>query len=295
MSMPGQPRPDGTIIAGGDWRDKENQASVVAAVGGPVKDAWQGAQDAWRAQWAGNEDAYASVLSGQGGIAHRLELLRDVAGYCSAFMGHNWSVATSTKVVVPFDRTVGPTKRTSVIAPNGDTSGWLVLKAGGLWRVDAHVTVSGYTQNVTIIPVTYPPYVIYVYTFDPIAPLFWIEAFNASGELLTVRQFDALGNYAQYSATAAGSVAYPISTHFQHTFVVENMPPENDPGAPDHWVYVRLAMRYDPINTSGQWSTVAECKLTGGTKFSSLTATRWSRDVQHNVYAPSVPDGGRLE
>ncbi|CAM4133699.1 Phage tail protein [Nocardia ninae] len=295
MTMPGQTRPDGTIVEGGNWRENENQASVVAAVGGPVKDAWQGAQDAWRAQWASNEGAFASVLDGQDGISNRLELLRDVSGYCSSFMGHNWSVATSTKVVVPFDRTVGPTKRASVIAPSGDKSGWLVLKAGGLWRVDAHITTSGYTQNVTIIPVSYPPYVIYVYTYDPIAPRFWIEAFNAAGDLLTVRQFDALGNYAVYSADVFGQVASPISTHFQHTFVVENMPPENDPTAPDRWVYVRLSMQYEPINTSGQFSTVAQCKLSGGTKFSSLTATRWSRDVQNNVYAPTVPDGGRLE
>ncbi|MGY1896209.1 hypothetical protein [Nocardia gipuzkoensis] len=294
MSMPGQTQPDGAIVEGGNYRENENEASVVAAVGGPIKDAWQQAQNAWRAQWAGNEDAYASVLTGQAGLSNRLELLRDVSGYCSAFMGHNWDVQVNTKVVLPFDHMVGPNKRASVVAPSGDTSGWLVLKAGGLWRVDAHITSSGWTENVTVLPLTVPPYVTYVYTYDPIAPHYWIEVFNAAGDLLTTRQLDALGNYALYSGALSGSVAYPVSAHFQHTFVVENMPPENDPTAPDHWVYVRLSMLYQPINTSGSFSTQAQCKLSGGTKFSSLTATRWSRDVQNNVYAPTVPDGGTL-
>ncbi|WP_280485347.1 hypothetical protein [Nocardia cyriacigeorgica] len=265
------------------------------AVSAPAREEWQKAQDAFRLNWQGREDAFASVLNGQAALSNRMELLQASGGFASGFMAHNWSVSPSTRVTIPFDRVLGPTKNAGVVAPSGDQSGWLVLKAGGLWRVDAHVTASGFTENVTFIPIPNPPYVITQYTYDPIAPHFRMEVFNGAGDIWTTREFFDVPNYALYDQGTWAPVAYPFSVAFNHTFVLEDMPPPDDPTAPDHWAYVRLTLAYTPINSSGQLTTQSQCKLQGGTKWSSLIASRWSRDDVNNLYVPTVPDGGRLE
>ncbi|RBO87951.1 hypothetical protein DFR74_110207 [Nocardia puris] len=171
--------------------------------------------------------------------------------------------------------------------------GRIVLKSGGLWRIDAHATLSGYTLNQMVVPIPTPPYFTVVTTYDPIAPKFWIEVVTSRGEFLTVRACDSLPNVATYAAGLAQVVANPFSTTFTHTFVLDEMPAEADPAAPDHWAYARLTMRYDPINTAH--FADARCTVTGGTASSALVACRWSRDVHHRHYVPDVPDGGDLQ
>ncbi|RJO79304.1 hypothetical protein D5S18_02945 [Nocardia panacis] len=296
MTTPSGNRPDGAYTIGSRFGADQTEDGTRQQMGLPIKQAWQGAQDTFRKQWRANDDGLASVLNGQAALSNRLDLLRGVSGFASAYLGRNWSVRAGAKVVLPFDTGVGPVKHAGVVKPSGDKSGWLVLKAGGLWRVDTHLTSVGHTTNELIVPIATPPYFIVLISYDPIAPVYWIEVFNGKGDLLTVRQCDALTNVAVYSAQLFTIVSTPFTTTFAHTVVLDDMPPENDPAAPESWAYVRVTMRYDGIaSTRGAAVSVAECNLRGGSVMSGLTATRWSKDATNKIYTPSVPDGGKLQ
>ncbi|MBP2211069.1 hypothetical protein JOJ87_001413 [Rhodococcus ruber] len=127
--------------------------------------------------------------------------------------------------------------------------------------------------------------------YNPIVPTYLLEVVNSTGTVLTSRRFDAVSGVAPNQMTQE-AVNKPVSTSFSHTFVLEDMPPEDDPTAPEHWAYVRLSMRWYPV-----WSGTfggAVCKALGGTKLTSMTASRWSRDVANTNQPATVPDGGTL-
>ncbi|CAM4322005.1 hypothetical protein NONI108955_20715 [Nocardia ninae] len=287
MTTPHQPRPDSAYVVGDKYGSDQTQQSVKTAINNRDLASFKEAQVEWKDQWQNNSDRLAYVINGQNAQSQRLELIKDIDGFASAFMGQNWTVSPSTTVMIPFNGKLGPNKKADVTE-----DGRLVLKAGGLWRIDAQATLSGYTLNQTIIPIISPPYFTVLTSYDPIAPKFWLEVMNAQGQHLTVRACDTLPNVAVYGAGVLSVVNNPATTAFNHTFVLENMPPVDDPAAPDHWAYVRLTMRYEPIAT-GTFAS-ATCKLSGGTKSSGLIASRWSRDVQNNYYTPTVPNGGNL-
>ncbi|WP_407107877.1 hypothetical protein [Rhodococcus aetherivorans] len=291
MTAPGQDAPDGAWTLGsgmGQHLAGMSPDDVVAVTTSTARADLTEAVDGYTAQRQQQSATRAEHTSGQQALKNRLDLLQSVAGHACAFMGYNWTVPHSTWVVLPFDTQLGPVKRAGVVTP-ADNSGWLVLKAGGLWQIDAHATVQGYSIGVTFYWLNNILYTITNY--NPIVPTYMLEVVDAHGNLLSPRRFDAVTGVSP-NQQSTDAVNLPVSSYFSHTFVVEDMPPEDDPAAPQHWVYVRLSMKWEPVY-SGTFNG-AQCKAIGGTKLSSLTASRWSRDVAHNVVAPTVPDGGDL-
>ncbi|MEV0759509.1 hypothetical protein [Nocardia sp. NPDC050435] len=287
MTTPQQPPPENAYVVGDKYGSDQTEQSIRTTITDRDLATAKEAQIAWKGQWEDNSDRLAFAINGQQAQSQRLALLQDIDGYASGFMGQSWTVSPSTTVQIPFNRQLGPQKKAEVAA-----DGRLILKAGGLWRIDAHLTFSGYTLNQTIMPISTPPYFIVIQTWDPISAKFWLEVMNAQGQHLTVRACDALPNVALYGANTSEIVNNPASVAYNHTFVLENMPSPDDSTAPDHWAYVRLTMRYEPIAT-GQFAS-AYCKLTGGTRSSALIAARWSRDIENIRYEPNVPNGGNL-
>lgn len=292
MTSPDGGSPDGSLAAGlfASWQAR-TQADEKSHLTAEPLQAWEGAQNALHGARQQQYQAAAELEDGQNALAGRIDLLGQASGHACAVMGHTWTVPHSTWVTLPFGTPLGPPKNAAVQS-TAATNGMLVLKAGGLWRVDAHVCVEGYTQNTTIIPVIYPPYFIVQTTYNPIDPVYLLEVLDAQGNLLTAKQFHAVTGIGLDYAGGIVPINHPHSSHFQHTFVIEHMPPPNDPSAPDHWVYVRVSLRYEPYNVG--MLAFATCKAHGGTRRSSLTASRWSRDVSNLNYAATVPDGGDL-
>lgn len=286
MTAPNGAVPDGAYVIGADYGSNIEQDAVKPILDGKGREmlmkAAGGALDFFRRIGATRADHY----DGQNQLKNRMDLIRDASGYGSAFMGMNWEVPASKWVVVPYDTQLGPIKGLSV-ANDG-----LVLKKGGLWRIDAHPTVSGYTQNQTILPIISPPYFYVLITYNPILPTYLLEVVNADGSLYTSRMYHAVANMA-HEVSGLNAVNHPQSSAFSHTFVLDNMPAADSPDAPQHWKTVRLSMRYDPVNAG--LLNIAYCTIKGGTKRSALIASRWSRDVENINYSPTVPDGGRLE
>jgi hypothetical protein len=191
-------------------------------------------------------------------------------------------------VVLPFNRQLGPVKNTDVLNSDG-----ILLKAKGLWRVEAHLTQ---TASVEYMQVTYfpGPFGIPTPVFTPykmpVSVRYRIEVIRqGDGALMSVK------TYNQFPDTRMGATGFtaPQSTAFNHTFVVDIDP--NDSGT---WCLVRLAPLAVPgpaIN--GHWAGVTPtfvCKIHGGTTLSSLTASRWSVDTDNYHYLPDAPDGGTL-
>lgn len=283
MTSPDGSKPSGAYGPGSDLGSSATVASAQAAMTSiPAISAWEGAQAAWKGR-RGVDDASLSDLWGRaGGIDSNLKLLADIDGFASSFMGKNWTVGASTTVRVPFEKVLGAVKKADVDATNGR----LILKAGGLWRVDAQVAFSGYTTNQTIYPISTPPYFRVETSYDPIAPRLTLEVHNPAGVLLTARRCDALPNVAIYGSSSFETLNYPATVAFNHTFVLEDMAGSTD------WAYVSLLFRYEPIATGTVAS--ANCTLSGGTSKSALVAARWSRDPVNNAYVPTAPDGGRI-
>lgn len=292
MTAPDGGIPDGSLAPGlfaaAQAKTLEDFQAEITAM---PREVWQLAQDAWKGTCQQQQMFIADMQDGQNALRSRVELLNQVSGHACAVMGNTWSVPHSTWVKLPFTTQLGPVKNAAVQS-TASTNGVLVLKAGGLWRVDAHVCVEGYTQNSTVMPVIYPPYFIIQTTYNPIDPEYLLEVLDAQGNLLTAKRFNAITGIGLDYSGGIVPINHPHSSHFQHTFVIEDMPPPDDPSAPDHWVYVRVSLRYEPYNVG--MLALATCKAHGGTRRSSLTASRWSRDISHLNYSPTVPDGGDL-
>ncbi|OZD23810.1 hypothetical protein CH253_08075 [Rhodococcus sp. 06-156-3C] len=289
--MPNGERPEQAYVIGDGKRygSLETEASILKTTTGQTREKFQTAQNNFKLPFNVIGDRLDAVFDGQNALQSRTDLLDDSNGYATAFMSKNWNIPHNRWVVLPFDSVLGPVRNAQVVRPESN-SGWLALKAGGLWRVDAHVTVSGYTTNVTWMPL-FPSGGYLHTTYDPIRPQFMLEVMNSAGELLTARQFDKLPNVSTYTADSFNMLNHPSTISFNHTFVLDNM--RSGGFDASEWVYARLSMKFAAV---GSWLTLAGtvCTAQGGTARSALTASRWSRDAVNNVVAPEVPDGGDL-
>ncbi|MEZ5152139.1 hypothetical protein [Rhodococcus zopfii] len=291
MTTPGQNAPDGSWQFG-DRMGQEmaglSQAQLIEMQVAEPRAKLLEAVDLFNLFRQQLDSTPAWMTDGQNALRNRLDLLEQASGYGSAVMSKNWNVPYNQWVVLPFDAQLGPMKGAAVTAP-AERSGWLTLKKGGLWRVDTHFTVQGYSMGVSMwwngaifIPIT---------TYSPIFPKLMLEAIDSQGTVISKKQFDLVSDIA-LNAQGLTQQNSPRSGAFQMTVLLDQMPPEDDPSAPDHWVHVRLSIWYEPIYTGTLNSTT--CKVLGGTKRSSLIASCWSRDVDHINYADEVPDGGDL-
>lgn len=244
--------------------------------------------DAAHAIFSGKRQQYLSQLAdmqdGQLGLNDRTDLLAEISGYGCAVMGRNWVVpADSPAVVVPFDRQVGPAKHVASVSEDM-YHGRLCLKQGGLWRVDAMMTMEYRSYTSVWINVALTQY------YDKtVVPVYTLEVVDAAGNLFSAKTFQGT---APYTNAVTYNQAPPLrrqSGAFSHTFVLPEMLPDDDPAAPGQWFYVRLSAKWSKgggVTSSG--------KFIGGTASSGLYASRWSLDADHINYADTVPDGGTL-
>lgn len=288
MTTPGAPAPDGAfVIDEGEWGQGHTEASVDQALTGNVRESLEKAVTGFAERRKIFYSA-AEIRDGQLALNNRIDLLKGSSGHGSCVMSHNWRVNTlNVWKNLPYNTQLGPVDRVGI------TGHGLVLKSGGLWRVDLISAIEGYTLGLgsRINPVT--GFLEFYNMFREIKPRYLIEVVSADGTLLTSRQHDSTPNpfYTEYAPPTRGLTG-PHSTDFSHTFVLPEMPPEDDPTAPDHWVQVRASIMVLP-SPSGFLSEVAATIL-GGTKLSCLTASRWSRDVAHVDTEEDVEDGGTL-
>lgn len=290
MTAPDGSSPAGSLAVGlfaarqAQTPEQAKAEMTAAPVGSYVN-----AQDAWKQACARPRKTLADLKDGQNAIKHRLDLLDAVSGYGSAVMGYNWNIPHSQWIVIPFDTQLGPAK--GVAVTTGTDTGYLTLKRGGLWRVDTHFTVTGYAigLNFYIGPGGIP---VFYNTYSPIFPKVMLEVVDAAGGLISATEYNLVSDLMLNQEGLSAATNAPRSGAFSKTFVLPDMPDEQDPAAPESWVHVRMALRYEPIYTGVLNET--HCKILGGTQWSSLIATRWSKDATNINYADAVPDGGNL-
>jgi len=291
MTSPDGAIPDGSLAPGlfvaaqAQTEDDAKAQMTAQPVGSFVN-----AQDIWKAACQRQRMLPAELKDGQLALRHRIDLLNEVSAYGSAVMSHTWNIPYSKWCVLPFDTQLGPAKGIAV-SRNGPETGFLTLKKGGLWRVDALFAVTGYSigLNFRLDPNGVP---VFYNTYSPIFPRFLIEVVDSSGALITAGEHDLVSDLALHQSGLLGYANAARSGAFSKTFVLPEMPPEDEPGAEEHWVDVRLAVRYEPIYQGVISDTF--CQVLGGTQWCSLSATRWSRDSTHINHADTVPDGGVL-
>lgn len=288
MTTPNSPSPDVAYVwgEGSNFGQDVTEESAKNAMRTTAISPWEIAQQMWKQVCVRERATLADLRDGQRNLVYRMDLLGDISGYGASVMAYNWNIPHSQWIVLPFETQLGPSKGVSVTSPV-EESGLLTLKRGGLWRVDAHATVQGYTYNMIS-----PSQVMY----SEIAPRLMIEVVDhSSGELISASQYDFKSELATSSSSFISPIMNaPKSGAFSKTFVLPNMPPEDDEDASSHWVDVRVALYVNPNPVLGALLYITEPKVLGGTKLSALTATRWSRESAELNYADDVPDGGNL-
>lgn len=288
MTTPAGGAPDGAYVVGDNYgQDVTEQSAKTAMTSMPVG-AFEISQEIWKAACSEKRNQVAPLKDGQFALNGRIDLLEQASGYGSAVMRYTWNLPYNRWINLPFDVQLGPVKGVEIATPEPET-GFLVLKKGGLWRIDTHQSVMGYAislswymMNGILIPIQ---------TNHPIYPKFRIEVWNAFDELITARQFAMVSDQV-FVQEDGKQINAPKSGAFSHTFVLPDMPPEDDPDAPNHWVKVKVAAQYQAV-FAGMVND-AMCWVYGGTGRSSLIASRWSPDVANVNYVPEVPDGGDL-
>lgn len=242
--------------------------------------------DTAHAIYSGKRQQYKSQLAdmndGQLSLNDRTDLLKRVSGYGCAVMGRNWVIAPDNAVIMPFDKQVGPTKHVSTVSEDM-YHGKLALTAGGLWRVDVMMTM--YYRAYTAVWIN--AYLTQYYD-KTVVPVYTLEIVDGAGTVFSAKTFQGTAPYTNAVFYNERPPYRNQSAAFSHTFVLPQMPPEDDPQASNYWKYVRL---------SAKWSSTAvtyDSKFIGGTERSALYASRWSLDADHINYQPSVPDGGTL-
>lgn len=292
MTSPDGATPEGSLAPGlfaaaqAQTEDDAKAQMTAQPIGSFVN-----AQDIWKAACQKQRMVPAELKDGQLALRHRLDLLNEVSAYGSAVMAYSWNIPHSKWCVLPFDTQLGPVKGVEVSRPAPET-GFLTLKKGGLWRVDALLAVQGQSIGmwISINPLT--NIIQVTYNYNPIFPRLILEVVDAQGNLISATEYDMVSDLTIGNTSVLQTTNAPRSAGFSKTIVLPDMPPENEEGAADHWVHVRLAIRFEPIY-SGMISQT-DCKVLGGTQWCSLSATRWSRDSTHINYADAVPDGGVL-
>lgn len=287
MTTPNGNAPDGAYVIGSRYGQDRDESNIRSTIKAPPINAWQHAQDVIK-EWCMVEKAtMADHKDGQNAIRDRMDLLNQNDGYGCAFMGYNWNIGHSQWIVIPFDEQLGPMKKAQVSKPVPE-SGFLTLKAGGLWRIDTHIAITGYSVWYLYVDPGWLPY------YEPIYPTLMLEVVAADGSLISATEYNMVSDLTQSQAIYATDVNAPRSAAFTKTLVLDDMPDEAAAGASDHWVNVRLSIKFLPGPNFGGPFSAAYCKILGGTKLSSLIATRWSKDVVNAIVAPVVPDGGNL-
>lgn len=289
MTFPTGDAPTVALKEGSRYGQDETEDGIRSKIGGPVRKSYQGAQDAFKGM-LGNVrvdlDQTASVGSG---MSDRIDLLEATSGYASAFMSKSYRLTDEQNYwsVLPFDTQVGPAKGAAVVT-SGSGTGWIRVNSGGLWRADLHATTAGFTQTQTIYPTPAPPYFTVMNAAQPIVVQFMIMVVDDQGQLITSRLMETVSNSPKgsFAAPLPESSAAPVSTAFSHTFVLDRIERTGKP------VFVRASIAWR--GTTGGTVNTAFCSIRGGSLKSSLTVSRWSQDVSHVNYAPSVPDGGTL-
>ncbi len=289
MTTPGGSAPDGAWVVGSSYGSDLTEDSIRNTVTQSPIGAWEIAQDMWKYMCQEQRKTAADLKDGQNGIKHRLDLLSDVSAYGAAVMGYNWNIPTNRWIVLPFETQLGPAKYVS-IDTNGPETGFLTLKRGGLWRVDTQIAVEGFSTGIWYF--NNGSIIVPIVTYTPLVPKLMLEIVNAQGVLVSAQQYDLMSDVAFREDSFFANA--PRSAAFSKTFVVPHMPPEDDPEAPNHWYRVRLAIRNDPVYDPASTVRASTCTVKGGTKYSALTATLWSKDVANVNYADAVPDGGDL-
>lgn len=251
---------------------------------------WEIAQDVWKNACAEQRNELATLRDGQLGLTSRLDLLDKVSGFASSVMSHNWNIPSGRWLVMPFNVQLGPSLAAEVSTPDPET-GFITLKKGGLWRLDTHITVSGYAigLNFYINPGGIP---IFYNTYSPVFPRVMIELVDAQGNLISSTQGSITTDLIQNAQSRQAWLEAPRSIAFSKTFVLPEMPHEDDEDAPNHWVRARIAVRYSPIYLGILSATT--CKVHGGTSMSSLSANLWTRESANLDYEDEVPHGGNL-
>ncbi len=292
MTSPDEFIPEGSLVPGlfaqrqAMTEDDAKAEMTVAPLGSYIN-----AQTIWQAFCRRERKTLADLKDGQNALRGRIDLLSEVSAYGAAVMSYNWNIPHSRWCVLPFDTQLGPVKGVQVSKPEPET-GFLTLKKGGLWRVDTMLGVEGYSVGVwfSINPLT--GILETHYSYSPIFPKVMLEIVAANGALISATQFDVVSDLTINNHVYLETTNAPRSAAFSKTFVLPDMPAEDDPEAPEHWVHARVSIRYEPQYLGVISGTI--CKVLGGTARCALTATRWSRDATNFTYADEVPDGGDL-
>lgn len=289
MTTPGQNAPDGAWeygdTMGQDMTGMDAQDVIDIQTAAPRMNLVN-AVSGFGALRSMQQSSAADLTDGQNSLKNRLELLDGITAHGTSVMSKNWNVEMlNAWKTLPFDTQVGPSTRV------GLTANSLVLKGGGLWRVDVHANVSGYTIGLGFRTNPVTGFFESYNMFREIKPAYMIEIRNAAGELLSARSFDATPPpfYTEYAPPSQGLTG-PYTTNYTATFVLDR--PDDTTEAPDAWVFVRLLARIEPSPSGVLSGTLAT--FHGGTQMCGLTAVRWSVDTDHLAHEPTVPDGGEI-
>jgi hypothetical protein len=137
MTTPnGYPNPDVAYVWGpgvGYGQDITEQ-SALALMRGQTLNGYEDAQDSWKHLESDVADLSNQIRDAQLDLEDRIDLLEGVTGYCNTFMSKSWSVASQTRLVLPFDTQLGPSVGASPY------EGGIKLDTKGLWRADTLVT-----------------------------------------------------------------------------------------------------------------------------------------------------------
>lgn len=291
MTSPNSPSPDVAYVWGEGssfGQDVTEQSAMTAMRTSPISP-WEVAQTSWKQACAEKRSELAVLRDGQLHLSGRMDLLDRVSGYAACVMSHSWNIPHSRWIVLPYDTQLGPSKAVEVSTPNPET-GFLTLKRGGLWRLDTHITVSGFAIGLNFYLQNGVP--VFYNTYSPVYPRVLIELVDSSGNLISATDGSIVTTLANNAETAAGWLEAPRSLAFSKTFVLPDMPPEDDEGASDHWVKARISIHYVPIYLGVLSSTT--CKVHGGTGLSSFSANLWTRESGNLDFDDEVDHGGNL-
>lgn len=143
MTAPNGVTPDGAYVISSNYGSDvpNDQQSVIDMITGKPKTDAHGAANGWKGQFADLANLAGQVRDGQLDLNNRLDLLEEVSGYCSTFMGNNWNVAGGRWVTLPFEQQLGPNKNAEKF------QGGIKFNRKGLWRADCHVTFAPAPSN----------------------------------------------------------------------------------------------------------------------------------------------------
>lgn len=132
----GYPNPDVAYVwgSGSGYGQDITESSALALMRGQTLTGYEDAQDSWKHLESDVADLSDQIRDEQLDLNDRMDLLEGVTGYCNTFMSKSWSIASQTRLVLPFDTQLGP----NIGAEPFDNG--IKLDTRGLWRADSLVT-----------------------------------------------------------------------------------------------------------------------------------------------------------